>query len=158
MIITLNQILKLMKDFQTNHPMIRDFGYGETSDIGTSRHMEFPYLWVTHENDSQIEITNKVMIPIINFTLLFCDRVNIQENYLEENGENSNNGQEILSDSFQLAQDLVTTVLSSWGQWGISFNDNPSLFNVVDETDDKVNGWGLRISLRLKHHNCQIPI
>jgi hypothetical protein len=158
-IITLNQILKLMEDFSTNHPQLNDFGFGQTADIGTSRPMDFGYMWVTFENDSLLGIsTNKTIVPEFNFTILFCDKLNDMLNVDVENGEDSTNGQEVLSDMFLVAQDFVTEVVASWSAYGVSINGDVSAFPVQDETDSKVNGWGIRIALRTKYVNCIIPV
>jgi hypothetical protein len=158
-IITLNQILKLMSDFSLAHPQLNDFGFGQTSDIGTSKQMDFAYMWATFENDSLFVISpNKSIIPELSFTLLFVDKINNQENVNNTNGENSNNGQEILSDMFLVAQDFVTEVVATWSQYGVSIIGDISAFPLQDETDDKANGWGIRMTLRLKYVTCDIPI
>lgn len=158
-IITLNQLLKLMEDFQTTHPLLKDFGFGPTHQIGTSRQMSFPYMWSTFEQDSIISLTNKTAIPTLNFTIIFADKINNQKNFDNNNGEDSNNGQEILSDTFQIAQDFVTHIGTAWRSYGITIsNDQANIFAVEDETDDKVNGWGLRIGLKLIHSNCSYDV
>ena len=154
-IVTLNEVIKLMSNFVEGHPQLNDFGYGMTSEIGTSKQMTFPYLWATHDTDSNMGIsTNKTITPELSFTLLFVDQLNQQGNYEDINGENSDNGQEILSDCFQYAQDFLATSVGYWSQYGISLNEDASAFPIQDETDDKVNGWGLRITLNLKYYNC----
>lgn len=158
-IITLNQLIKLMKTFAADHPQLNDFGFGQTSDIGTSAQMDFAYMWVTFENDSTFVISpNKSIIPELNFTILFVDKLNDMKNVSNINGEDSNNGQEILSDMLQVAQDFVTEVLASWSAYGVSFVGDVSAFPVQDATDDKSNGWGIRFALRTKYINCIIPV
>ncbi len=158
-IITLNEIIRLMKNFATDHPMINDFGFGMTSDIGTSRQMIPGYMWVTFEQDSTISIINKSMVPQLNLTLLFVDKINNQTNFDNNVGEDSNNGLEVLSDQFQHVQDFITHANINWQQYGIAIpEESVTIFALQDETDDKVNGFGLRIGFRLRHHNCEIPI
>jgi len=158
-IITLNQILKLMSNFSSAHPQLNDFGFGQTSEIGTSIQMDFAYMWATFENDSTFVISpNKSIVPELNFTILFVDKINDQTNVYDTNGENSNNGQEILSDMFLVAQDFVTEVVATWAQYGVSIVGDVSAFPLQDETDDKANGWGIRMTLRLKYVTCDIPV
>lgn len=156
-IVTLNEILKLFKDFKDENGMLNDIGYGPVSDIGVSRQMEFPYLWITHQSDSTINIDNKTAIPDMKFVLLFMDQVNDQVNFEDINGEDSNNGQEILSDMLQVLQDCVTKISSSWGVSGVMLTESVRCFPAFEETPDKVNGWGAEITLRLRHVNCAIP-
>jgi len=85
------------------------------------------------------------------------DKLNDNENLDNVNGEDSNNGQEIMSDCLQYVQDFITYVLSEWGKYGVAIVDSPTITPVWDETTDKVNGWALDIALRLKHYNCLLP-
>lgn len=156
-IISLNQIIDLFKDFADRHYFINDFGYGPTSDIGTTRQMEMPYMWVTTSQNSVIRATNKTAIPDLSFTVLFMDKTNIQENYLEENGVNSNNVQEILSDMLQCLQDFITEIQVNFGNYGIMLLDDINCYPAVDETQDSVNGWVGEFTIRTKHSNCILP-
>lgn len=156
-IISLNQIIDLFKDFADRHYFINDFGYGATSDIGTSRQMEFPYMWVTTTQDSVINPQNKTAIPDLSFVVLFMDKTNIQENYLQTNGVNSNNVQEVLSDMLQVLQDFVTEVQVNFNNYGLSFVDVVRCYPGIDETQDSVNGWIGEFTLRVKHSNCILP-
>lgn len=157
-IITFNQLMRLFKQFQTSHPQLNDFDYGQTYDIGTSRVMQFPYMWATSEIDSTIQVTNKIVQPFENLTILLCDKINEQRNILNSNGENSNNGQEVISDMKLIALDLVTEIVNNWGQYGVSIEGDVPTFVVSDETDDKVNGVGIRLTLKEKYLNCEIPL
>jgi hypothetical protein len=157
-IITINETVKLMELFSSRHNMLNDFGFGNTWDIGTSRQMEFPYMWATIQ-PSNIELNNnKSQIPAMNYTIIFADKINDNENPNDINGEGSNNGQEIISDTFQYAQDFVQYVLTTWGQFGLMILDSPTITPIFDDTTDKVNGWALDVTFRLKHYNCVLPI
>lgn len=158
-IISLNQIIGLFKDFANDHPQIESFGYGPTSDIGTSVKVDYPAFWLTHENDGNIGIGgNKTLIPEMSFTALFFDKLNQQLNVDGVNGEAADNGQEILSDTFQMGEDLIADIIGYWSQFGVSISEDVSTFPIFDETDDKVNGYGFRLTLRLKHLNCATQV
>jgi len=157
-IVSINEILGYFKTFQEAHAQLTDFGYGPTSDIGTSVQMDFAYLWVTHQSDSYIKIsTNKTQIPELKFVLLFMDQVNIQENFEGVNGENSNNGQEIISDMFQVLQDCLADIISNWGTYGIMIAEDVRVYPAFDETNDAVNGWAAEVTFKLSHINCVMP-
>jgi hypothetical protein len=156
-IISLNQIVDLFQSFSDRHYFLNDFGFGATSEIGTSRQMDFPYMWVTLNENSVINPQNRTAIPELSFSVLFMDKTNIQSNYLEINGVNSDNVQEILSDMLQVLQDFVTEVQVEWGNYGIIFQDNINCFPATDETQDKVNGWVGQFTFKLKHSNCILP-
>jgi hypothetical protein len=145
--------------FQQNHYFLKDFGFGEPYDIGTSRQMTFPYMWVTMNEDSSIATgsNNKSAIPDISFSIMFMDKINIQENYLDTNGFPSDNSQEILSDTLQCLQDLVTMIQQNWGQYGVLISQDVSFYPAVDETQDKATGVVGRFVLRTRQVNCIIP-
>jgi len=158
-IISLNQLINWFQAFQQNHYILNDFGFGEPYDIGTSRQMLFPYMWITMNEDSSIAQTghNKTAIPEISFSVMFMDKINIQENYLDTNGFPSDNSQEILSDMLQCLQDLITEIQQNWIQYGIFVSQDISFYPAVDETPDKSTGIVGRLVLKLKQVNCIIP-
>lgn len=157
-IISLNQIINLFSSFAQQHFFIKDFGYGPTSDIGTSRQMEFPYLWLSLDQQSSISVVNKTAIPRYGITILLMDKINIQQNYLDINGVNSDNSQEILSDTLQCLQDLITEIEVNWGNYGLKIDGDVSCFPAVDETPDKVCGWVGQFPMKVKHSNCITPM
>lgn len=157
-IISLNQIINLFSSFAQQHFFIKDFGYGPTSDIGTSRQMEFPYLWLSLDQQSSISVVNKTAIPRYGITILLMDKINIQQNYLDINGVNSDNSQEILSDTLQCLQDLITEIEVNWGNFGIKIDGDVSCFPAVDETPDKVCGWVGQFPMKVRHSNCITPM
>jgi len=158
-IVSINQLITWFQTFQENHYFLKDFGFGETYDIGTSRQMTFPYMWLTLNDDNNIATGSNVKsaIPDISFSVMFMDKINIQENYLDTNGFPSDNSQEILSDTLQCLQDLITYIQTNWSQYGVMISQDTSFFPVIDETPDKATGILARIVLRTRQVNCVIP-
>lgn len=158
-IISLNQLINWFQLFQQNHFFLKDFGFGEPYDIGTSRQMTFPYMWVTMNEDSSIATgsNNKSAVPDLSFSIMFMDKINNQENYLDTNGFPSDNSQEILSDCIQYLQDLVTEIQLNWGTYGVLLSQDVSFYPAVDETTDKSTGIVARFVLRTRQVNCIIP-
>jgi hypothetical protein len=158
-IVSLNQLITWFQTYQQNNHFLKDFGFGEPYDIGTSRQMTFPYMWVTMNEDSSIATGSNVKsaIPDLSFSIMFMDKINIQENYLNTNGFPSDNSQEILSDCIQYLQDLVTDIQLNWGTYGVLISQDVSFFPAVDETTDKSTGIVARIVLRTRQVNCIIP-
>jgi|694.fasta_scaffold52060_6 hypothetical protein len=158
-IISLNQLIQIFKDFAEAHLQLNDFGYGDTSMIGTSRKMDPAYMWITHRTSSTIGVTNKTQIPEMVLTFIIVDKINQQKNYEETNGYESNNEQEILSDTFQIMQDLINFISVYLGKFGVMLTDEPINPEIVqDETTDKVTGWMCDIRLKLIHSNCISPV
>ena len=158
-IVTLNQLINWFQLFQQNHYFLKDFGFGEPYDIGTSRQMDFPYMWVTMNEDSSIATGSNVKsaIPDLSFSIMFMDKINNQPNYLNTNGFASDNSQEILSDCVQYLQDIITHIQQNWGQYGVLISQDVSFYPAVDETTDKATGVVARVVLRTRQVNCIIP-
>jgi hypothetical protein len=158
-IVTLNQLVDWFQNFQENHYILNDFGFGEPYDIGTSRQMNFPYMWAILNEDNNIATGSNVKsaIPDISFSLMFMDKINIQENYLDTNGFPSDNSQEILSDMLQCVQDLIVHIQQDWQQYGVLISQDVSFYPAVDETTDKATGIVARFVLRIRQVNCVIP-
>ncbi|EFX61756.1 hypothetical protein DAPPUDRAFT_271961, partial [Daphnia pulex] len=161
--LTLNNILDAFKAYvNTSGSMLVGFGYGPTSEFGRSTQMEFPCLWITHTQASGVDISGdgKAMIPILRISILILDQVTDSKNVKVINGEDSNNGQEIVSDCFQVAQDLIAWVNGSANlrQLGVSLykSENPTIDPVFDDTTDRLNGVMLGLSLRLNYNNCVV--
>jgi len=159
-IVSLNQLITWFENFQENHYILKDFGFGETYDIGTSRQMTFPYMWITLNDDNNIATGSNVKsaIPDISFSIMFMDKINIQPNYLDQNGFQSDNSQEILSDMVQCLQDLITEIQQNWGQYGVLLSQDVSFFPVIDDTPDKATGVIGRFVIRTRQVNCVNPV
>ena len=158
MITTLNEFIKYFEEFVTAHDQLNDFGYGSTSEIGRSRDMQFPYLWVTHQGASAIQLQNKTALPNMSMSFIVVDQINDQENYKDINGANSNNCQEVLSDTYQIEQDLISYISNYLNKLGVKIIDQgASIEPLMDETTDKVCGWVMTVTMQLTHLNCAIP-
>lgn len=157
---TLNQIVELFKSFATNHMQLNDFGYGPTSEIGTTVKMQFPYLWLSHQQDSAITIRNNTQTPSMRFYVLIMDQQSDQHVTDEINGLDSTNAQEILSDTFQILQDLIATCNTDWKPLGVQISEDVRCYPAIDETQDQANGWVAELTLRLSYANgnCIKPI
>lgn len=158
-IVSLNQLITWFHQFQQNHYFLKDFGFGEFYDIGTSRQMTFPYMWVSMNDDNNIQTGSNIKsaIPEYSFNLLFMDKINIQENYLDTNGFPSDNSQEILSDCVQYLQDLIVYMQQNWNQYGVLISQDTNFFPVIDDTPDKSTGISARIVIKTRQVNCIIP-
>jgi hypothetical protein len=156
MIITINQLIGAFKEFADNHVFLKDFGYGPTWEIGTTRQMEFPYMWVSHTPNSTISFQNRTAIPTLSFFCFMLDQRNDMEGD-DINGLNSDNTGEVMSDTFQFIQDFITFLSIDMQQYGVMLQENLNVTPVYDETQDKAFGWFVEIDLKLKHVNCVIP-
>lgn len=116
-------------------------------------------MWLTLDDTSIIATgTNfKSAIPDYAFRVFFMDKINIQENYLDANGFQSDNSVDILSDTIQYLQDLITEIQQDWTQYGVMISSDVNFSPVIDETQDKSTGVSASITLRTRQVNCIIP-
>ena len=93
-IVSLNQLVEWFESFADRHYFLKDFGFGEPYDIGTTRQMEFPYMWLTLDDTSIIATgTNvKSAIPDYSFRVFFMDKINIQKSSFRLQLNNSSPG------------------------------------------------------------------
>lgn len=153
-------LIKEFEDYANSHYQLNDFGYGQTADISSTRQMKFPYMWTTHSQSSTIDIEENNILDL-SFSFLIMDQINIQENYKNDNGFQSNNQAEIISDTLEIAQDFVVFLTSGdFSKRGVTVNTNNgvNLTNVYDDTTDKATGWMLDVSIKIMNINCLTPI
>lgn len=155
---TINKIVDIFKEWsEAKSPFINDFGFGPIWDFGTSRQMKYPCMWVDLETSSNINITNRKMIPEFNLIVMFLDKENIQDNVDNINGMRSNNVGHIMSDMFQVGQDFINDLILSYANSGFSLVNTVTANKVYDETTDKVYGWAFNFTMQTSVITCKDP-
>jgi len=157
MIISNNNFIQIFKEWaESKAGLINDFGYGPLSDWGNTRQLKYPCMWVT-DRPGVVTIGNRNMTPTHNFSILFVDQINIQDNTQNENANDSDNRIHIMSDTKQLAYDFLNDSIIAFNAFKIIVEPTSECIPVEDETTDKVNGWMLDVSFRTPYLNCTIP-
>lgn len=151
--ITINQLVKIFRQWSEKHKMINDFGFGPVWDFGMSKEMNYPAMWVDFNPSSYYNVSKTNITPSYSFIILFVDKENIQENVLNENGYLSNNVADIMSDMEQLCRDFISFINMNT-KIGISVEGNVNLTNVIDETQDKVYGFSMTLNIRTPFYLC----
>lgn len=162
MSLNINVIIAKFKQLADAHPNINSFGYGPIYDLD-GYEMQYAYLWVRNDNSHTLVYSedNKYQAVEFQFTLRVGDKVNNQPNVYQANGENSNNGLDIIGDTFRTLLDILNSIMMN--NLGV-FNDL-ELINDVDiqpffhEDTGDVNGHEATITLRIKNDNkCFSPL
>lgn len=157
MIITKNNIIDGFRSFADGHQFLTDFDYGPTYEIGTSRQMTFPYMWVS-EVPSTLDIGGgSNIVPNHSYNIFFLDQVSDAINPLDGNGLETTNAAEVMSDTFQYAQDFIIWFQSVFSTVGAKLSPQITYTPVFDETQDKVYGYFITISFRTVFKNCVLP-
>ena len=160
--ITINQLLNNFKAIAQADPRINAFGTGQRYDILTDIKY-YPYFWVVSDLPHDILFTevNKYRAIEFNFTLRIGDKNNNQINAYNAIGLNSNNGQDITSDTFTILTDIINCIsedtLGLFSEVGLIGDISAQPFYNEDSGD--VNGFECDITLRVKNDNpCISPI
>jgi hypothetical protein len=160
---SINQIIDKCLQMATSHPQVNGFGYGPLYDI-VGQEINYPYLWVLNEDSHTLVYSeNNIQYNALDYTFVLrvADKVNDQPNVYNANGENSNNGLEVVSDTAQILTDLINSMAQ----------DSLNIFNEIEILEDvdiepffhedsgDVNGHQATITLRVPNDNqCITPL
>lgn len=162
MSLNINIVIDKFRQLANLHPQINSFGYGPIYDI-MGYEMQYSYLWVRNDDSHTLVYSegNKYQSVEYNFVLRVGDKVNNQPNVYLANGQNSNNGLDVIADTFRILLDIINSIMMNTA--GL-FNDL-ELVNDIDiepffhEDTGDVNGHQASITLRIKNDNkCNSPL
>lgn len=141
MSLTLNQIVKSIKDYANNHAQIEYVFFGAIYDRLSKQDVKYPALFIDIESSrilaKQTELT---------FGLYFLDR-QLQET----------EGLEVMSDMMLIAQDIVAQLRNNVNIWDVS-EIIPMQF-LTESDPDYLAGTKITLSLTIPNINnrCVIP-
>jgi hypothetical protein len=139
--ITKNILYKYFKDFADNHLQIKDYGYGDLSEISSSTATTYPLFWVSPQpsNISGNEIT-------YNFNILIGDRL--------EDGDA--NKVEVESDTFQIGLDLLATLNLNRD---VDLDKSNTLTPFIHDFKDRIAGHLITVSVTadFDYNECAVP-
>ena len=160
--ITISQLMSRFKTIAETDPRLNAFGTGQRYDILTDIEY-YPYLWIVADISHDILYTevNKYRAIEFNFVLRVADKNNNQVNAYNAVGLNSNNGQDITSDTFTILSDIINCISED----SLSLFSDVSLIGDIaaepfyNEDSGDVNGFEAQITLRVKNENpCISPL
>lgn len=149
---TINNVIEVFKDISTRHYQLNSFGNGLKEDIGASKELLYPILWIDIDSAELILSDNGFSEFELDVNVRVGDLVN----------KDKSNEDDVLSDSLEILKDIM-----------IEFNQHPyyneSKFNLSDsvtfekfteDTDEVISGWETDITLRMVNNNryCGLPI
>lgn len=150
--LSINKIVSIFRDLSLRQKMVNDFGYGPTYNIGASRQMRFPYIWVEQNSTNIEKSANGYKEAYITFTVFCMDKISMGDD----------NYDEIISDTHYILDTMIQEI--SQHKYYIDMNlsiDGTITFDpVVEGTDDNVNGWQADITLKMpvRYTPCNSPI
>jgi hypothetical protein len=157
-----NEIISKFYTLALTDPRVNGFGYGPLYDL-QSINIQYPYCWIVNEDAHTINYSdlNGYRSVEYSFTIRIGDKVNNQPNVYNAIGQNSNNGLEIINDTFLILLDMINVIsensIGLFDDIQLIDNINPEPF--FNEDNGDVNGHQAEVILRVKITNpCDNPI
>jgi hypothetical protein len=150
---TLNQLIKVFEDFSENHGQVHSFGVGDIWEAGMSNSLQYPTVWVQPTESRAIKGASGYAITNTKFRVFILDRVKKDET----------NESEVLSDTTQIAHDLIKNIDSNpvflTGE-GYTFNEEDIIMEYVTEKlKDEVSGVYLQMTFTTPfNQGCSTPL
>ena len=149
---SLQKIISIFKDLAIRHEMVTDFGNGPSYNIGASRSMLFPYIWVENTQSETIKSLNGYKETVYTFTIYCLDKINMGDD----------NYDQIISDTHYILDTIIQEMSQHkyYVDMGLSIEGNVVMQPVLEATDDSVNGWQAEISIKVpvRYTYCNSPI
>ena len=158
MIVTINKMVNLLEEWANSRkPLINDFYFGNIYDVNSSTTVRYPLMVVDLVPTGSTTYNNGKFSNRVNFLIGFFDQENDQLNVENVNGYRSNNVGEILSDTYQLYQDLLSEFATNtnWRSFNISTTNSDKNYNwKMNDTGDKI--WGIAVEIEISGlYNCK---
>jgi len=140
--ITKNILYKYFKDFADNHLQIKDYGYGDLSEISSSQATTYPLFWVSPQ---PCTISGNEII--YNYNILIGDRL--------EDGDA--NKVEVESDTFLIGLDLFATLNLSTVY---DLDKNSTFTPFIHDFKDRIAGNMITLSVAVdfNYDECAVPV
>ena len=149
---SLQKIISIFKDLSLRHEMVADWGYGPTYNIGASRQMRFPYIWVENTQSETIKSINGYKENLYGFTIFCLDKIN----------KGDDNYDQIISDTHYILDTIIQEIAQHkyYVDMNLSIDGNIIFQPVVEATDDNSNGWQADITIKvpIRYTYCNSPI
>lgn len=150
--VSINKIVSIFQDLAIRQEMVNDFGYGPAYNIGASREMNFPYIWVENNTGTTQRSDNGFKTNLYTFTIYCMDKINFGED----------NYNEIISDTHYILDTMVQEIAQHkyYVDMNLSIDGDIQFTPVVEATDDNVNGWQIDITIKqpIRYTPCNSPI
>ena len=145
MLQTVNQLLKLIKDTSENHNQVNKFLFAKDWDFETEGQVKYPLVGVALVQPAQF-ITRVIEY---DFTIWVADLVK----------KDRSNELEVLSDTIQIAVDIVSDLIQNNQDDEMEITQNISYTPFTEKWDSEVSGWTFELKIRVPSINneCQIP-
>jgi hypothetical protein len=149
MVLTLNQIIKRLKDLQESHRQLNTFFFGDPHEFDANGENIYPALFVQSQPGTVDRINR---LTTFNFKLFFYDLVGVSTN-------TEGNELEVQSDMASVAQDFLAMLMYSGYRYDWVIKDSSSFELKTEQLNDMVAGVVVDISISVDFlaDVCQAP-
>lgn len=155
--LTYNQIIKVSRNFQQAHHVLKNFGNGGNWDEVLHNQQtayRYPLMWMEDLPSSQSEGSET-----FSFRVAFCAQVVT----LKERGTDlmSSNANEVRSDMIQCSNDFIAYWVNQTDNYPLlTIDKSVNRTTFEDLTDDKLTGCYIDVSFRqpFDYNECSIPM
>lgn len=143
---TLNSVVKRIKEIVISHGQIKSFGSGFITDFLTEKTTKYAASFLQSTGGS---ISTSGRATTLNFTLFFLDLAHVSSDAKE-------NELSAQSDMLSVAMDIITK-MKQYTDWAIG--DSNTIRLIAEGESDIVAGCSVDISIRImyKQNICEIP-
>jgi len=147
-----SKLIAIFRDISARNKNLNDFGFGQTSEVGASRPMLFPFLWVEPSQTRSVRVEGGYLTDIISFNFYLMDKI--------KQGES--NWEDILSDTKYTLDTIITEITQHryYRELDISLANDIVMQPFIEQFDDNTNGWvaGIDFKMPVRYTVCNSPI
>tara|TARA_R110002050_G_scaffold22178_3_gene60725 strand:- start:1529 stop:1966 length:438 start_codon:yes stop_codon:yes gene_type:complete len=140
---TYNNIIDSLKLVGDKHLMIKKVESGDLWDMDLEKNTKYPLMFINPES-----VTANVTTLTMNFRIFICDLVMADDS----------NEQEILSDTLQIALDVITLIREQSYE-GLYTQDDFNIEPFTERFDNALAGWTFNLPVEVEndYQTCNIP-
>jgi len=146
---TYNQLIERFRSWAEAHEIIKAFGHGQVDNFDTDKLPTYPIMFVSPD-----VVTYETNVKVFSIQIIFADLP-------KEKEDRPDCVKEVLSDTQQLAEDLIATFVSNASTY---FGDlvelrNPTATPFIANYANTLTGWVLSIGIAVPYQSdfCSIP-
>ena len=140
---TYNNVIDTLKSIGDKHLMIKKVESGDLWDMDLEKNTHYPLMFINPDNVSAGANT-----LTMNFRIFIADLVMADDS----------NEQEILSDTLQIALDIITLIKEAQYE-GLYTNEEFNIEPFTERFDNALAGWTFELPIKVEndYQTCNIP-
>ena len=140
---TYNNVIDILKSVGDKHLMIKKVESGDLWDMDLEKNTKYPLMFINPES-----VNANITTLTMNFQIFICDLVMADDS----------NEQEILSDTLQIALDVITLIKEEQHE-GLFTQEDFNIEPFTERFDNALAGWTFTLPIEVEndYQTCNIP-